>query len=196
MPERSGYHHGALRQALIDASLELIETHGVEGFSLATAARAAGVSAAAPYRHFANRAALLGEIAAAGFGQLRDVLRAAAARHPDDPVEALLEQGSDYIGWVVAHPAHAAVMFSTRGREPQSDAGLAALAELGAVLGRLAEGGRLAVPVDTALRTTWALVHGLAVLHLGGMRTISEEDVPRLRRQVLRPLLDGGLLRP
>ena len=86
-------------------------------------------------------------------------------------------------------------MFSVRGREPESDAGLAALGVLGEVLARLEAAGRLAVPLDTALRATWALVHGLAVLHIGGMRTISEEDAPLLRKQVLRPLLDG-MLRP
>jgi AcrR family transcriptional regulator len=192
----SSYHHGSLPQVLIEVSLDLIAERGLDGFSLATAAKAAGVSVAAPYRHFANKAALLGAIARTGFAQLEATLRAAVARYPDDPVEALLELGSAYIGFVVANPALAGVMFSVRGREPESDAGLAALGVLGEVLANLDATGRLTVPLDTALRATWALVHGLAVLHTGGMRTISEEDAPLLRRQVLRPLLDGGLLAP
>lgn len=189
----STYHHGSLRQVLIDVSLDLIAEHGLEGFSLATAAKAAGVSVAAPYRHFTNKAALLGAIARTGYAQLGAALREAADRHPDDPVEALLELGSAYVGFVIDQPALASVMFSVRGREPESDAGLAALGVLGDVLARLEAAGRLAVPLDTALRATWSLVHGLAVLHTGGMRTISEEDAPLLRKQVLRPLLDGML---
>jgi AcrR family transcriptional regulator len=191
----STYHHGSLRQVLIDVSLDLIAEHGLEGFSLATAAKAAGVSVAAPYRHFTNKAALLGAIARTGYAQLGAALRKAADRHPDDPVEALLELGSAYVGFVIDQPALASVMFSVRGREPESDAGLAALGVLGDVLARLEAAGRLAVPLDTALRATWSLVHGLAVLHTGGMRTISEEDAPLLRKQVLRPLLDGMLRR-
>lgn len=175
-------------------SLDLIAESGLESFSLARAAKAAGVSVAAPYRHFANKAALLGAIARSGFEELGATLRTAADQYPDDPVESLLEQGSAYIGFVVSRPALASVMFSTRGRDPQSNAGLAALAVLGETLARLERDGRLAVPLDTALRATWALVHGLAMLHTGGMRTISEEDAPVLRMQVLRPLLDGGLL--
>jgi AcrR family transcriptional regulator len=191
----STYHHGSLRQVLIDVSLDLIAEHGLESFSLATAAKAAGVSVAAPYRHFTNKAALLGAIARTGYAQLGAALQEAADRHPDDPVEALLELGSAYIGFVIDQPALASVMFSVRGREPESDAGLAALGVLGDVLARLEAAGRLAVPLDTALRATWSLVHGLAVLHTGGMRTISEEDAPLLRKQVLRPLLDGMLRR-
>ncbi|GAA1284037.1 TetR/AcrR family transcriptional regulator [Pseudonocardia aurantiaca] len=191
----STYHHGSLHQVLIDVSLDLIAEHGLEGFSLATAAKAAGVSVAAPYRHFTNKAALLGAIARTGYAQLGEALREAADRHPDDPVEALLELGSAYVGFVIDQPALASVMFSVRGRAPESDAGLAALGVLGDVLARLEAAGRLAVPLDTALRATWSLVHGLAVLHTGGMRTISEEDAPLLRKQVLRPLLDGMLRR-
>jgi AcrR family transcriptional regulator len=194
VPGDTAYHHGSLPQVLIEVSLDLIAESGLESFSLARAAKAAGVSVAAPYRHFANKAALLGAIARSGFEELGATLRTAADQYPDDPVESLLEQGSAYIGFVVSRPALASVMFSTRGRDPQSNAGLAALAVLGETLARLERDGRLAVPLDTALRATWALVHGLAMLHTGGMRTISEEDAPVLRMQVLRPLLDGGLL--
>jgi hypothetical protein len=106
VPERSAFHHGSLPQVRIEVSLDLIAEHGLDGFSLATAAKAAGVSVAAPYRHFANKAALLGAIACTGFEQLGAVLRAADARYPDDPVEALLEQGVAYIGFVIDHPGN------------------------------------------------------------------------------------------
>lgn len=190
----NGYHHGALPQAIIEASLELIAEHGLEGFSLAKAAKAAGVSAAAPYRHFANKAALLGAIAVFGFERLSAALRAAKADRQDDPVAELLDLGSAYIDFVITNPALAMVMFSTHDRPPQSAAGQEALGVLGEVLGRLHHQGRLTVPVDVALRATWATVHGVAVLHAGGMRTFQDNEGPAAYRQILRPLLDGGLL--
>lgn len=196
MAGESPYHHGSLPQVLIEVSLNLIAEHGLDAFSLATAAKAAGVSVAAPYRHYTNKAALLGAIAAHGYEQLRAALLAAATRYPDDPVEALLEQGSAYVDFVISNSALASVMFSNSGREPQSEAGPAALAVLGETLTRLQAEARLTVPLDIALRAAWALVHGLAMLHTGGMRTISEDNAPALRRQVLRPLLLGGLVQP
>jgi AcrR family transcriptional regulator len=190
----ASYHHGSLPQALIAASVELIGRDGLEGFSLARAARAAGVTPAAPYAHFADKTDLLAAIADTGFRRLADELTAAATA--DDPADALLDLGSAYVGFVVANPALSSVMFARRGRPPRSDAGLTALGVLGGVLERLAAAERLRVPVDTALRASWALVHGLAVLTAGGMRTLSDEDGPEVRRTVLRTLTDGGLLTP
>ncbi|OLT12376.1 hypothetical protein BJF78_03920 [Pseudonocardia sp. CNS-139] len=114
--DHSGYHHGSLPQVLIEVSLDLIAEHGLDGFSLVRAAKAAGVSPAAPYRHFENKAALLGAIARTGYAQLGRELREAADRHPEDPVEALLELGSAYVDFVVARPAMSSVMFTVRGR--------------------------------------------------------------------------------
>ena len=68
--ERRGYHHGNLREALVAAALELIAEKGPAGFTFAEAARAAGVSPAAPYRHFRDREALLADIARRGFERL------------------------------------------------------------------------------------------------------------------------------
>jgi AcrR family transcriptional regulator len=192
--QKTPYHHGSLQRALIEASLELIQRHGVDGFSLAQAAKIAGVSVAAPYRHFENKRALLNAVASFGFQELGNRLDAAALLNADDPVEVLLDLGSEYVAFAIDRPALFTVMFSNRGRDPQSQSGLATLAVLGNTLEHLAADGRLAVPLDTALRSTWSLVHGLATLHVGGMRTIAEEDAPRLRREILRPLLSGGIL--
>lgn len=194
MTEGAPYHHGSLHRTLIEASLGLIQEHGVDGFSLAQAAKAAGVSVAAPYRHFENKRALLNEVARFGFAELGDRMRTEAARTPLDPVETLLDLGSAYVGFAVERPALFTVMFSNRGRDPQSNSGLASLGILGETLARLDANGQLRVPVDTALRSTWSLVHGLAMLHIGGMRTIAQEDAPDLRRDILRPLLVGGIL--
>ncbi len=76
------YHHGDLRAALIRAALSLIEEHGVKGLALSDAARLAGVSVAAPYRHFKDKEALLAEIAAEGFVMFRDALARGLAKPP------------------------------------------------------------------------------------------------------------------
>ncbi len=190
-----GYHHGALRHAMVEAALKLIDEHGVDGFSLAQAARAAGVSVAAPYRHFENKRALLNEVAVFGFGELGGRLRDIDDRRTGDAVVDLTELGLGYLEFAIERPALFTVMFVNRGRDAQSTAGLAALSVLAEAVGRLAAAGRLAVPPETAVPALWCQVHGLAMLHLGGMRTITQSD-GRLRGSVLRPLLLGGILRP
>lgn len=192
---RTPYHHGSLRQTLIDVSLDLISSRGVDAFSLAEAAQLAGVSVAAPYRHFRNKAAVLGAIADDGFRQLAEELRRAAAATPDAPERGLVELAMAYVDFAVRNSARFSVMFDLAGRAPQSAAGLEALAVLGDTLEELHERGRLTMAVDTALRATWSLAHGLAVLRIGGMRTIAEEDSPELRRQVFTAML-AGVLRP
>ena len=87
MPTKSSsrkhpYHHGDLRAALLQAALVLIEEHGVKGLALSDAARLAGVSVAAPYRHFKDKETLLAEIAAEGFVMFRDALAQAYNSNP------------------------------------------------------------------------------------------------------------------
>ena len=79
---RTSYHHGDLRAQLIAAVRDLVETHGPDGFSVAEAARRAGVSSAAPYKHFRDRPELLRAVAAEGMDRLRDAMEAGLARHP------------------------------------------------------------------------------------------------------------------
>lgn len=193
METKATYHHGSLRRTLIDVAVELIATQGVDGFTLAETAKRAGVSVAAPYRHFAGKADLLGAIADDGFGRLADDLRGAVS--PEAPDGGLVDLALAYVDFSVREPARFTVMFDATGRAPRSSAGLAALGVLGGVLEDLHRHGRLAMPVDAALRATWSLAHGMAMLRLGGMRTIAEEDSPQLRRQVFTAML-AGVLRP
>src|ERR1700754_2465649 len=84
LPERRDtYHHGDLKRALTDAALGLVTEKGPRGFTLREVARRAGVSAAAPYRHFADRSQLLAAVATQGFVQLHETLRATAAGATD-----------------------------------------------------------------------------------------------------------------
>ncbi|KKB12973.1 hypothetical protein VE25_04440 [Devosia geojensis] len=193
MNGKTGYHHGSLRQVLIDAALDLIARDGIASFSLAQAAARAGVSVAAPYRHFSSKSDLLGAIARLGFEQLSQALSGVPT---SDPEETLLEAGIRYVTFAAEHPALFEVMFDNRERAPQSREGLAALAKLGEPLERLAAAGRLTVPVETAVKSAWAMVHGVALLRAGGMLTFAGTDTQTSLRAALRPLLEGGLIRP
>jgi AcrR family transcriptional regulator len=109
--QKDAYHHGDLRQALLDASLELIEEKGLSGLSLRAAARAAGVSASAPYHHFPNRSAILAAIAEQGFHLLHQEMDLAAEAAAGDPVERMRRCGLAYVRFARKHPGHFRLMF-------------------------------------------------------------------------------------
>src|ERR1700704_3582092 len=97
--ERAGYHHGNLREALIEAALALIPESGPLGFTFAEAARQAGVSPAAPYRHFRDRDQLLADIAKRGFEHFEHRLAAAWDEGRPSPLAALERMGSAYLAF-------------------------------------------------------------------------------------------------
>lgn len=101
---RKCYHHGDLRAALIEAALQIVSDKRVEDFSVADAARAVGVSSAAPYRHFQDRDDLLVHVAAAGFEQLRERMQAAIAKHPPGSVDGIIALGGAYMEFGASHP--------------------------------------------------------------------------------------------
>src|SRR6201996_5494872 len=100
---RDSYHHGDLKRALTSAALTLVAEKGPKGFTLTEAARRAGVSAAAPYRHFADKAELLAAVAEQGF---RDLHTSLAAEAPSSPSARVTALGRAYVRWAVAHPDH------------------------------------------------------------------------------------------
>ena len=108
--QRDTYHHGDLKRALTEAALGLVKEKGPKGFTLREVARRAGVSAAAPYRHFADKAQLLAAAATLGFVQLHETLSAAAAESAD-VTQQVLGMGRAYVRWAVAHPDYYQVMF-------------------------------------------------------------------------------------
>lgn len=185
MPSKH-YHHGDLRNELIESTRTLVEMEGSDGVTLARIAAACGVSVAAPYRHFASKEELLGEVAGRGFAELGEAL-AAAGRSPGEPRERLLNAGVAYVDYAVAHPNVFRLMFNAAVREPQSQIGPAALAQLVSLVEPVVSG----VPTETAVRATWALAHGLATLRIGGMLTFTREDSERRLRQELDALLTG-----
>jgi AcrR family transcriptional regulator len=102
-----GYHHGNLKEALIRAALELIAAKGPSGFTFAEAARSAGVSPAAPYRHFRDREELLANVARRGFEQFEATLKAAWKDGVPDPFSAFERLGRAYLAFARTEPAYA-----------------------------------------------------------------------------------------
>ena len=169
---RDSYHHGDLKRALTSAALSLVAEKGPKGFTLTEAARRAGVSAAAPYRHFADKAELLATVAEQGFRELHAEL-AAAAEVASEPRARVIELGRAYVRWAIAHPDHYQVMFGAE-RIKADDPALAVAAErafgdLLDAITRCQEAGIVEGqdPREVAA-PLWSLVHGVASLAIGG----------------------------
>src|SRR3984957_14748455 len=200
MPTRSlsrkrPYHHGDLRAALLRAALLLIEEHGVKGLALSDAARLAGVSVAAPYRHYKDKEELLAEIAAEGFVMFRDTLARAYQSDPKDKVKRLVEMGLAYVEFALEHRSHFKVMWEGGiSKEKYPEVGQAAyeayllLEKATKELLPAAQPGRQQALVATA----WSLVHGYASLTLEQELDVvtAEQSDKKLLRQSLHLLLD------
>jgi len=111
--ERGSYHHGNLRQALIEATIFLIEDKGPLAFTMAEAARRAGVSAAAPYRHFAGRDEMLAEVARQGFEEFAARLTAAFDHARPTPISAFQRVGIAYLRFAREHRGLYMAMFES-----------------------------------------------------------------------------------
>lgn len=171
---RRGYHHGNLREALIRAALDLIAAKGPAGFTFADAARSAGVSSAAPYRHFRDREALLADVARRGFELFEAALKHAWNDGLPDPYHAFENVGRAYLAFARNEPAHYSAMFEA-GVPLDTDPGLRdAAARAFEVLRHASE--VLCAPMPQARRPPalmmslhiWALSHGIASLFARG----------------------------
>ncbi|GLK80428.1 TetR/AcrR family transcriptional regulator [Methylopila turkensis] len=160
------YHHGALREALIDAAVSIIAERGVDGFSLREAARRAGVSPAAPQHHFGDVRGLLTAIATAGFAELGDALAAADAQGPQDLPARLRRQGEAYVRFALRQPARFDVMWRKTRIDPD-DAALRQAATRAYGFLKAAAGGD-AQDNEVRAVAAWSLVHGFARLALDG----------------------------
>ncbi len=156
-----GYHHGNLRAALVAAALQRLEAEGPSALGLRELARGVGVSPSAPYRHFADRQALLEAVATEGFHRFSAAMSEAAAGLPD--TEQLEAMARAYVRFAVASPHLFRLMFSAE-IEHRRDPALAAAAKSAyASLAAAAAREDAAAPAKVAI-TAWAFVHGLSVL--------------------------------
>jgi AcrR family transcriptional regulator len=114
-PAQKPYHHGDLRRVLIDAALQLVGEGGPDGLSVREAARRAGVSPGAPFRHFENRDALMNAAAEEAQRRLHAGIEAALAEAPaDDPLERFRRIGLAYLRWAMRNPTHFEIISSRR----------------------------------------------------------------------------------
>jgi AcrR family transcriptional regulator len=183
------YHHGDLRDALIALALETLEEHGPEALTLRDLAERAGVSGMAPYRHFADKTALLRAVAAHGFAILKEQFK--AVDDPDHPAKALEQFGAVYVRFALERPGLFRLMFDGQplltveelDADPENSYGL-----LRRRIGQVVPGEHRTL----ALVAFQALAHGFCVLLANGrLRRIGALDARRLVPGLTTILLRG-----
>lgn len=198
-PVASPYHHGDLRRALIDTALAMVTEEGTWNFTLREVARRAGVSHAAPYNHFADKAELLAEVAALGFQALRREMEE-AARRPRSARPALLGIAVAYVRFGVQHPAHYRLMFGPELAEKERYPVLeeASQATFAALTGALKHGQAAGEVRPGAVRdqglAAWSLVHGLTTLLIDQRLSflgVSTSDAERQAKLAGAALFEG-----
>ena len=190
------YHHGNLREVLLKATVALIGEVGPQAFTLREAARRAGVSHNAPYRHFASKDELLGAVAAEGFERLAAAMRKAMA--PGKSVRERLELcGSGYVEFALRWPNHLLVMFDMPSAGGGQNRKIQSIGEdaFRVLLDCIVEAQRAGdLPPGDPLPlawTAWSLVHGIAKLATGGNLPLSGRATVAFARTAARALIDG-----
>ena len=172
---REHYHHGDLKEALIEATEAILLEKGIAGLTLRAVARRVGVSPSAPAHHFGDAAGLLSEVAARGFEEFRRTLQEADARGGADPAARLRELGTAYVAFALKHPARVRLMFQRDMCNPDNERLKAAADGAFAVLEdgvrafcSIPPGEPLEPDAQGVLLAAWSMVHGFAVLALDG----------------------------
>jgi AcrR family transcriptional regulator len=170
-----GYHHGNLKEALLQAALDLIAKKGAAGFTFADAARLAGVSPAAPYRHFRDRDELLSSIAQRGFEQFESALSQAWDDGRPDTVTAFERVGKAYLAFAREQPSFYSAMFESgvaldvsAGAHAASERAFAVIRAAAERLAALAPPGTPRPPAMMMALHIWSMSHGIASLFARG----------------------------
>ncbi|MGV0624633.1 TetR/AcrR family transcriptional regulator [Mycolicibacter minnesotensis] len=168
------YHHGDLPSTLVRAAMELLEENGATELSLRAVARRAGVSTAAPYRHFVDRNALLSAVAAVGYRELTADLIAA---HPSPKTaDDLAAIAVAYVRFALNRPGLFRVMF-TEQCDPRDSERIDAVTAIQGYLNATVRQVFAGADPEATATAMWALVHGLAFLHLDGKLDTSSTQV-------------------
>ena len=165
---KAHYHHGELREALICATRQLVEERGAENFTLADACRVAGVTTAAPYRHFRSKQQILEEIASRGFEELQAKARAAVAAKGEGTLDAIVAMGQAYVAFAVEKTALFRLMFgqepSLKKAEPVLGTGHACFAHLIDQVALYCKRSKIRGDAQELALRLWTFVHGAASL--------------------------------
>lgn len=177
---RKSYHHGNLRQTLIEAGIALIAERGADGFNMRELARRAEVSPGAPYRHFTDKDDLLATVATQGFEQLIGQMQAATAAAAN-PTMGFRRQGEVYTEFAIANPAHFRAMYLARLRDAdrfpgllqaQADANAAVRTQ---IVAAMKSGGVAPFDEQHIALAALALVYGTARLFVDGVLPAGED---------------------
>jgi AcrR family transcriptional regulator len=189
-----GYHHGNLREALVRAALALIAEKGPAGFTFAEAARSAGVSPAAPYRHFRDRDELLADVARRGYALFEEALQAAWNAGKPEPFAAFERVGKAYLAFAREQPAYYSAMFEAGvplDADPElhqaSDRAFAVLRQAAETLIAPLPAGQRPPALMVALHV-WSMSHGIASLF--GRGDAARRKLPMSAEE----LLEAGVL--
>lgn len=202
MKAKNTYHHGDLRNTLLQAGERLLAKEGVVGLSLRNLAKEAGVSHSAPYRHFRDKRALLSAIAKTGFERLAEAMGKAEQLHPDDPAKQLRAAGIGYVTLAVDNPETTNLMFGGAIKPDEKDVelmeagdkafqGLVHIIENGQQVGIY----KKRETMELAL-AAWSSTHGLALLITTGKlkdAASSEDQVTQMAASVCEILARGML---
>ena len=197
---REQFHHGDLRASLVRRLLATLDAEGVGAISLRRLAREEGVDPSAVYRHFRDLDALWAEAAKQCFVQLADATEDAIEAAGRSAPARFRAAGRAYIDYALAHPERFRLMFGPLGSGPgalarapgQGRAGRTAWDALTALVRELDEAGKVKGDVALAAESAWAVVHGLAALHIDGpFRGASSEELERRIQHALRTLERG-----
>jgi AcrR family transcriptional regulator len=185
---KTDYHHGNLRRALIEAAVKMIAKRGIDALNLRELAARVGVTAGAPYHHFANRSELLRAIAEEGFEKFEALLIAERDAAPADSSARLEALGRAYVSFAVAHPGYFRVMFHgeamTSGPTGPSLRAFHLLRD--AVVACQAAGAAPKGDPAPLVLTAWSAVHGLATLWVDGALPFEGMDPARLAPEIGR----------
>jgi AcrR family transcriptional regulator len=198
MSEKTTYHHGQLRQALINSAIDLISEKDLSNLSLREVARRVGVSHTAPYRHFKDKEALLTAVAEEGFTELTQVMTEACDRTGSDPLKRLEAIGVAYVRYAIAHPIYYRVMCEAKKeRSHRNIDSLEAGEKAFSVLLNAIELGQMEKVIRSGNSkqlawVAWSLVHGLAMLLIDDMLPISQaEDIDTIASFATHALVEG-----
>jgi len=173
MPAKS-YHHGDLKNALIQAGIEILAHEGVYGLSLRKVARKAGVSHAAPYSHFTDKQGLIAAISTEGYNKLRGRLEQVWQTYEHDTLQLLARTGWEYVQFALDDPDLFKITFSGVVEKEKDypalvDAAQKTFGMLVKVVARCQTDGILrAGPLDLTALSVWSAIHGFVTLSLDG----------------------------
>ncbi len=174
MPKKKTYHHGDLKNALVEAGAEILSKEGVSGLSLRKVAQKAGVSHAAPYAHFADKQALIAAISTEGYHRLYEAIDAAGQRYAGDPLRQLVEGAWAYVQFALNDPDHFKITLSgVVEKEKDYPAFVEVSRQSFALVVQIVEACQKAGvlnrgPSDLIAVSLWSLIHGFVSLILEG----------------------------